>query len=394
MIDNMAALRNPLLSLVLAVLLVAAGTSLGQEQTVEVVEKGDVVQLRPDHPDRYIVQRGDTLWDIASQFLQSPWHWPRIWTINEQIANPHLIYPGDVLVLRFVAGRPQITVAERVAPVAPTPEAAAPDAAPVAPPEAPVVREYEGIEGAPSGRVTKLSPRVISKPLEQPIPTISPDQILPFLTKPLVVEKKELKKFGYVTIGVDDRIALGNGSEFYARGLGKEEAEVYQLFRKGQRIRDGRKTLGYEAIYLGDARMLEPGDPARLVVTTVKREILPRDSLLIAPAPKPFPYFFPHSPKGDVRGRIVSAFDALEELGPFTVVTINLGQSDGVDEGTVLRILRNAGKRRDPVTRKKYVLPPEQSGLLMVFRSFEHMSFALVINASQPVHISDDVVTP
>lgn len=391
MIDKIPAVRNPLVSLVLAVLVVAAGNSLGQEQTVEVVEKGDVVQLRPDHPDRYVVQRGDTLWHIATRFLQSPWHWPRIWTINEQIANPHLIYPGDVLVLRFVAGRPQITVAERVAPVAPTPEAAPPA---VGVPEAPVVREYEGIEGAPSGRVTKLSPRVISKPLERPIPTISPDQILPFLTQPLVVEKNELKKHGYVTIGIDDRIALGDNSEFYARGLGDTEAEFYQLFRKGQRIRDGHKTLGYEAIYLGDARMLEPGDPARLVVTKVAREILPRDSLLIAPARQPLPYFFPHPPANDVSGRIVSAFDALEELGPFTVVTINLGNSDGVDEGTVLRIMRNAGKRRDPVTRKKYVLPPEQSGLLMVFRSFENLSFALVINATQPVHIHDDVITP
>jgi LysM repeat protein len=378
-------------SLVLAVLVVAAGTSLGQEQTVEVVEKGDVVQLRPDHPDRYVVQRGDTLWDIASHFLQSPWHWPRIWTINEQIANPHLIYPGDVLVLRFVAGRPQITVAERVAPVAPTPEAAPPE---VGVPEAPVVREYEGIEGAPSGRVTKLSPRVIAKPLEKPIPTISPDQILPFLSQPLVVEKKQLKDTGYVAIGLDDRIALGDNSEFYARGLGETEAEVYQLFRRGQRIRDGRKTLGYEAIYLGDARMLEPGDPARLVVTKVRQEILPRDHLLIAPAREPLPYFFPHAPETDVSGKILTAFESVSELGPFTIVTINLGSEDGVDEGTVLRIMRDAGKRRDPVRRGKFRLPLEESGLLMVFRSFDKLSYGLVINATQPVHLGDDVITP
>jgi LysM repeat protein len=391
MIDKIPAVRNPLLSLVVAVLVVAAGTSLGQEQTVEVVEKGDVVQLRPDHPDRYVVQRGDTLWDIATRFLQSPWHWPRIWTINEQIANPHLIYPGDVLVLRFVAGRPQITVAERPAPVAPTPEAAAPE---VGAPEAPVVREYEGIEGAPSGRVTKLSPRVITKPLEKPIPTISPDQILPFLTQPLVVEKKQLKEHGYVAIGLDDRIALGDNSEFYARGLGETEAEVYQVFRKGQRIRDGRKTLGYEAIYLGDARMLEPGDPARMIITKVKQEIVPTDRLLIAPARQPLPYFFPHAPETDVTGRILTAFEHVSELGPFSIVTINLGGEDGVDEGTVLRIMRDAGKRKDPVRRGKFRLPLEQSGLLMVFRSFENVSYGLVVNATQPVHLGDEVITP
>ncbi len=392
MIDKMTAMRNPLLSVVVALLLVTGVSSFGQTETTEVVEKGDVVQLRPDHPDRYVVQRGDTLWDIASRFLQSPWNWPKIWTINEQIANPHLIYPGDVLVLRFVGGRPQVTVAERPAPVAP--EGAAPEAAPRAGAEAPVVREYEGVQGAPSGRVTKLSPRIIEKPLEKPIPTISPEQILPFLSKPLVIDKNELKKAGYVTIGLDDRIALGDNSQFYARGLKDTDAEVYQLFRRGQRIRDGRKTLGYEAVYLGDARMLEPGDPARLVVTSVKQEILPSDSLLVAPAREPLPYFFPHAPAKDVKGRIVTAFEALSELGPYTIVTVNLGQDDGIDEGTVLRIMRNAGKRKDPVRGGKYYLPPEESGLMMVFRSFEELSYGLVINATQPIHINDDVITP
>ena len=393
MIDKMTAMRNPLLSVVVALLLVTGVSSFGQTETTEVVEKGDVVQLRPDHPDRYVVQKGDTLWDIASRFLQSPWNWPKIWTINEQIANPHLIYPGDVLVLRFVGGRPQVTVAERPAQVAP--EGVPPTAAPRAGgAEAPIVREYEGVQGAPSGRVTKLSPRVIEKPLEKPVPTISPDQILPFLSKPLVVDKGELKKAGYVTIGVDDRIALGDNSEFYARGLDDTTAEVYQLYRRGQRIRDGRKTLGYEAVYLGDARMLEPGDPSRLVVTSVKQEILPSDSLLVAPKREPLPYFFPHAPKKDVRGRIVTAFEALSELGPYTIVTINLGQEDGVDDGTVLRIMRNAGKRKDPVRRGKYYLPPEESGLMMVFRTFEQLSYGLVINATRPIHINDDVITP
>lgn len=385
-------MRNPLLSVVVALLLVTGVSSFGQTETTEVVQKGDVVQLRPDHPDRYVVQRGDTLWDIASRFLQSPWNWPKIWTINEQIANPHLIYPGDVLVLRFVGGRPQVTVAERPAQVAP--EGAAPEGAPKGPAEAPVVREYEGVQGAPSGRVTKLSPRIIEKPLEKPIPTISPEQILPFLSKPLVVDKNELKKAGYVTVGLDDRIALGDNSEFYARGLKNTDAEVYQLYRRGQRIRDGHKTLGYEAVYLGDARMLEPGDPARLVVTKVKQEILPSDSLLVAPAREPLPYFFPHAPAKDVKGRIVTAFEALSELGPYTIVTVNLGQDDGIDEGTVLRIMRNAGKRKDPVRGGKYRLPPEESGLMMVFRSFEQLSYGLVINATRPIHIDDDVITP
>ncbi len=367
-------------------------------QQTEVVQTGDVVQLRPDHPTRYTVQKGDTLWDIATRFLQSPWHWPKIWVINEQVANPHLIYPGDVLVLRFVEGRPQLTVEERPpAPVAEVPAPTVPEVAPLAPtPEGPVVREYEGIEGAPHGRVTKLSPRAISKPLLKPIPVIAPDQILPFLTRPLVVDEEQLKKSGHVTIGLDDRIALGDHSEFYARGLPQNGVERFQLYRKGKEIRDPdrHKRLGWEAIYLGDAKMLRPGDPSKLVVTRVTEEILPRDELFIAPAPEPLPYFFPHAPEGKVRGRILTALNSVSEIGPFTVVSVSLGRKDGVEAGHVLRILREAGRRKDPVTGKRYELPAEESGLMMLFRTFEQVSYGLVINATLPINIHDNVVTP
>ncbi|MFQ5935128.1 MAG: LysM peptidoglycan-binding domain-containing protein [Acidiferrobacterales bacterium] len=395
MIDKMQAVRNPVLGATVAALLVAAAAGFGQDQQVEVVEQGDVVQLKPDHPTRYVVVKGDTLWHIASRFLESPWHWPRIWVINQQVENPHLIYPGDVLVLRFVEGRPELTIAERAGvPVpAPAPEAPPPE---VAPPEQPVVREFEGIEGAPRGKVVKLSPRIVSSPVTKPVPTFSPDQILPFLTKPLVVDAKVLKDSGYVTIGVDDRIALGDGSEFYARRLRDQDAEVYQLYRKGNKIVDPgtKKKLGYEAIYLGNARMLRRGDPSKLVVTRVIQEILPRDELFIAPVRAPLPYFFPHAPDKKVKGRILTALNAVSEMGPFTVVSVNVGRRDGMEEGHVLRILRNAGKRRDPVTGKKYRLPTEESGLLMLFRTFERVSYGLVINANQPIHILDDVVTP
>ncbi len=385
-IVNMSAPRNLFVSALLAVAIVLPGLGLGQEQKVEVVEQGDVVQLKPDYPTRYTVVKGDTLWDIASRFLRSPWHWPKIWTINEQIANPHLIYPGDVLVLRFVEGRPQVTVAERAAPVALPPKET----------ETAIVQEFEGVKGAPSGRVTKLSPRVVSKPLTEPIPTISPEIILPFLTKPLVVDDTELKQAGYVTIGLDDRIALGDQSEFYARGVPESDTELYQLFRKGKRIKDPdtKKKLGYEAIYLGDARLLTPGDPAKFIVTRVKQEILPSDNLLIAPARAPLPYFFPRAPDQQVRGRILTALNAVEEMGTFSVVSVNLGSKDGLEPGHVLRILRSAGRRRDPVTRKKYQLPDEPSGLLMVFRTFDQVSYGLIINSTRPVNILDAVVTP
>jgi hypothetical protein len=262
--------------------------------------------------------------------------------------------------------------------------------------ETAIVQEFEGVKGAPGGRVVKLSPRVVSKPLAEPIPTISPEIILPFLTKPLVVDDSELEDAGYVTIGLDDRIALGDQSEFYARGVPESDTERYQLFRKGKLIKDPgtKKKLGYEAIYLGDARLLTPGDPAKFVVTLVKQEILPSDELFIAPARAPLPYFFPRAPDKQLRGRILTALNSVEEMDTFSVVSVNLGSKDGLQPGHVLRILRSAGTRRDPVTRKKYKLPDEPSGLLMVFRTFDQLSYGLIINSTRPVNILDAVVTP
>lgn len=142
--------------------------------------------------------RGDTLWDIAARFLKSPWHWARIWKINPAIKNPHLIYPGDVIVLRYVDGQPELTLLRS---------------------------EKLGTGGVTTvsvgsgGDTLKLKPRIHSEVLEHAIPTIPPGAIMPFLTQPLAIGDRELERAGYVTIGLDNRIALGNHSEFYARHL-------------------------------------------------------------------------------------------------------------------------------------------------------------------------------
>ncbi len=392
----MSALRNPLFSLVVAALVALPATGSGQNEQVEVIESGDIVQLQPDYPTRYTVVKGDTLWDISTRFLRTPWHWPRIWKINEQIANPHLIYPGDVIVLRFVEGQPELTVVRGGQPT-PVQPGEVPGEVPLVDEDLPISEVLEGVAGAPNGRVVRLSPRVLSKPLLQPIPTISPEIILPFLSRPLIVDDDQLEKSGYVTIGLDDRIALGDHSEFYARGLPEDsEVEFYMLYRKGDKIKDPdtKKLLGYQAIYLGEAQMLRPGDPAKLVVTKVKQEILPSDDLLVAPLKAPLPYYFPHVPETELRGRILTALNAVSEVGPFTIVSVNLGRRDGVEEGHVFRITRHAGKHKDPVTRKKYKLPDEPSGLMMIFRPYEKLSYGLIINATRPIHILDAVETP
>ena len=349
--------------------------------------RADEVQLKPDHPERYTVVKGDTLWDISARFLKSPWHWPKIWKINDRIKNPHLIYPGDVVLLSMVDGKPVLTVLRKETVTAPglpslseTAKAREPAAGPTPTDE----------------RTVKLGPQVHSEALDAAIPTIPPNAILPFLTRPLVVGEDELEEAGYITTGLDDRIALGNGSQFYARKLKDDDPEYYQIVRLGKPIHhpDTGELLAYEAVYLGNAHRLEIGDPSKLVVTEVKQEIIPTDRLVEAPKKVSLPYYYPRAPKTQVEGRIVSALNAVDEIGPLTVVGITLGTREGIEEGHVLRVMRHAGKHKDPVTRERYKLPDEESALVMVFRTYEKMSYALVMTATQPVHMLDAVITP
>lgn len=359
--------------------------------SVAPLASADEVQVRPDQPDRYVVQKGDTLWDIATKFLQTPWHWPRIWKINEQIKNPHLIYPGDVIVMRWVDGKPELALL-RTEKVPPTDSGQATvPGVPTAPGE-PVAAPPPG-----DGRTVKLSPKIHASDLEAAIPTIPPDAIAPFLSRPMIVGKRELNDAGYVTVGLEGRIALADHSEFYARGLKRDaEQEYYFIVREGKALRHPytNELLAYEAQYLGEAQLLEPGDPAKLIVTRVEQEIVPTDRLVLAPKSAGLPHYYPHAPKNQVRGYILNAPNAISEIGSFTVVTVSLGEREGIEQGHVLRIMRAAGSHRDPVRRSDYKLPDEQSGLLMVFRTFEKVSYGLIMNSIRPVNLNDAVVTP
>ncbi|HKQ30008.1 MAG TPA: LysM domain-containing protein [Burkholderiales bacterium] len=350
------------------------------------------MQLKSDHPDRYTVQKGDTLWDISNKFLKSPWHWPRVWKINDQIRNPHLIYPGDVIVLRYVDGQPELTVLRNEKLPAPT------DATPPPAPDATAsadAPQSQPVTPAGINRGEKLQPAVRVEPLGGAIPTIPPNVIVPFLTYPLAISEKELERAGYVTVGLDSRIALGSQSEFYARSV-KGDDEYFQIFRPGAPIRnpETKELLAYEAIYLGDSKRLEPGDPAKLVVTSAKQEILPTDRLLAAPPFAALPYYYPSAPAKQLRGYIASALNAVAEIGTFGVVATTLGKRDGIEEGNVLRVMRHVGKHRDPITRSDYQLPDEESALLMVFRVYDKMSYGVILRSTRPVHIGDALVTP
>ncbi|MHB8346750.1 MAG: LysM peptidoglycan-binding domain-containing protein [Acidiferrobacterales bacterium] len=357
--------------------------------------QADTVAVQPDHPQRYTVVSGDTLWGISARFLKDPWQWAKVWTVNPQIRNPDLIYPGNVIVFSYVNGKPRLTLL-RSTTLAPVPGGEA--AAPAVSPSTSVAQTPPVSSGAGASlAVVKLEPQVRSEPIRQAIPTISPTVIGPFLTRPLVVSSSQLRHAPYVAEGLNDQVVLGTASKFYARRLGTHPAHYYQIFRQGKALKDpdSGKTLGYQAIYLGRATLLTPGDPAKLVITRARQEIFPRDLLVAAPRRRPpMPYYFPHPPAHKVRGRIISGLNDIEDFGPLSVVAIDLGHNEDINEGDVLRILRHGNRRTDPETHSTYHTPNESEGLLMVFRVFDKVSYALIMSATGPVHMDDVVTTP
>lgn len=362
--------------------------------------KADVLELAPDHPDRYIVVEGDTLWDIAARFLKSPWHWPKIWKINNQVANPHLIYPGDVILLRWVDGQPQLTVLRKEQPV----QAQIEEPAAVTVVEGTDEGITVGTEEQPKatgprrsiGNRQKLKPGVRLQSLDQAIPTIRPESIAPFLTRPLVVTNSLLDSAGYVGIGLDGRRALGNGDVFYARDLESKDDKYYYLFRKGKQLREksSDKVYGYEAVYLGDAKLLRFDDVSKLVISTVTQEIVPGDRLIPAEQAPPLPRYQPHAPKEKVEGEILLAKNSVDEFGPLSVVAVSLGTDEGLEKGHVLRIWRDGGRVRDELDGSFFKVPNEESGILLIFKTFEEVSYGLVMRSDGPLKVGDIVTTP
>jgi hypothetical protein len=370
------------------------------------------VTLKPGHPTQYTVQRGDTLWDISGRFLDRPWLWPEIWQANPQIKNPDLIYPGDVLELVYVEGRPAL-------------------------------RHRAG--GA--GGVVKLSPRIRSTPTVAAIPTVPMDAIGPFLSRPIVVDAEEaLSTAPYVLAFAEERIAVGAGDRLYARHVESPIGTKFDIVRASGELLDGDtgEELGYGAVFVGTASLQAPGEPATLVVTRADREILPGDRLIAATEEEPFQNFHPKPPSVPVHGSIIAVIGGVAEIGQYNVVVLDRGSRDGLEAGTVLRIDRRGRIVRDRVAvdQKREVeviddpdagppividpvgmpkalrlddreagtflggavasvglgdfvaLPEEQSGLLMVFRTFDRISVALVMKATRSIHVLDRVRNP
>jgi LysM repeat protein len=395
-------------AIALAVMVTASLTVVGagllasaqaqQTEAARTVATGSGIPLATDAPDRYTVKRGDTLWDISKVFLRDPWYWPEIWYVNPQVKNPHRIYPGDVLVLVKGGAQPQVTIAER------GPEGAAAEAAA----EQPTSSAAPAAEAHGNG-VTKLSPQIRYSPISAAVTTVSYDTIKAFLGRPTLMNDSEVKSGPYIVALRDTRLVGGAGDEVYARGIPSAvENTRFNVMHIVEPLRDPEndKMLGYRGIYAGTGSLVTTGDPAKLTMQDVDREVLRGDKLFPEHVAVELD-FLPRAPAGDIKGAIMTAA-GVQVGGALEVVAINRGGKHGLEPGHVLAIYQKGDTVTDRFSGgsttgdgysgersgKTVKLPDERVGLLMVFKTYEQMSYALIMEASRPVRNGDMIRTP
>ena len=331
-------------------------------------------ELAPNAPDSYTVKRHDTLWDISKLFLKSPWRWPELWGMNlDQIRNPHLIYPGQVLYLDKTGGRARLRM------------------------------------GHPVTGTDKLSPRVRSSELgADALASIPFGLIEPFLNDAVIFQGNELERAPRIVATQEGRVILGRGDTAYVRGELSSGTD-YRIFREPKPLVDPttKEVLGYEAIYVGGAEYTRQGEtrvdaagtseivPATFVVTSVRQEAGVGDRLAVVP-PREFTNYAPHAPQGPMDGQIVSLYGDALTAGQNQIVALNRGTKDGMERGHVLALVRTGARVVDPTDPGKPTikLPDERHGLLFVFRVFDRMSYALILSVKEPVAPGDRFTQP
>lgn len=360
----------------------------------------DTLAISPDHPESYVVVKGDTLWDISGRFLEKPWFWPEIWDRNPQIENPHLIYPGDVVSLVYgTDGKP-------------------------------ILRVKRGA-GVRTGRsVVKLSPSVRSTPITQAIPTIPLDAISQFLNGVVVATEEQIDSAPYVVSMDRERLMGASDNRIYARGLPADGFKRVGIFRQGKPYNnpESGEMLGYEALHVGSGVVEREGDPATVKITTSNREILSGDRLFEEAKQGTAEAFIPNLPNTDISGTIISVVDGVTQIGQHNIVVLNLGGKD-VAVGDVLAVYQKGATVRDNLSKsaefpyigpdgktassgldedidlfvegiRRYftkdngelvTLPDERAGVVMIFRTFDRVSYALVMEASRAIHLHDYV---
>ena len=364
---------------IISALLISISTALALAQGTP------PLQLADGAPDRYIVKSGDTLWGIASKFLKDPYRWGELWKLNAtEIKNPQRIYPGQVLALDKSGNEPQlklVTVTEQR-------------------------REYVD-------------------PLRKAIPSIPAQDIEPFLSEPRIVDPAAFNAAPRVVAVQDNRTVAGTGDTVYATEVDAKESlfpiflqgearyapdpndptqvapkpRGWQLFRPAKPLvdPDTKETLGYEAVYLGTARVTQTGVPSSFLVLSAKMEIQRDDRLQPAPR-QDVPSYIPRAPKTLIQGKILGIYSGVTYGGPQTIVTLNRGAADGLEVGHVLAVDAAGAKvvyrSQEGSDRTDYQLPDTRNGLMFVFRVFDRVSYAMIMNATTPVLVGDLVHTP
>lgn len=336
--------------------IIAALTALLLSLPAAAQGKGDY-ELSPDAPDRYIVVKGDTLWDISKRFLKDPWRWPDLWGMNrEQIKDPHWIYPGDVLVLDREGRR--LSLAKPI----------------------------------------RVEPAIYAEKIRKEIPTIPLNVIDPFLTEPLVIDVGAMKDAARIVATAEGRVMVGRGDHVFVSGSRAVKSSLWQVYRPGKELKDpvSQEVLGQEVIYLGTAKRVSDTEPAQFDIVTAKQEIA-RDDWVIPYERPPLVPYMPRRPDKAIDGRIMSVYGKVDTGGQHTMVTINKGLRDGLEIGHVLAISRagRVAKYLDADGHKaEAVLPDTRYGLAFVFRSFDRVAYALVMQAHQPLAVGDATTTP
>jgi nucleoid-associated protein YgaU len=320
--------------------------------------------LKPDAPERYTVKKGDTLWGIAERYTDDAWQWPNIWYQNNQVKNPHLIFPGDIIGLMNIGGEVRVTVVSR----------------------------------GEESRTVKLSPTARIEPIESAIPTIPMDAIMPFIVSNRIVERKDLNDAPYIVSAGADRIMNGAGGVAYGRGdFSEGAANAYGIFRASEVYRDPvtDEVLGLEAkeIGLANVKSLEK-DIVTLDLIKTTQQVKEGDRLLTTENRQLVARFQPKAPDDYVDGYIISVPGGVTQIGQYSMIVINKGTREGISEGSVLDIMKKGQTIRDRTKEEQVSLPSEKAGQLMVFRAYEKVSYALVVKATRALKVGDQVRSP
>lgn len=352
-----------------------------QTQPAEAIEP---VVLKEDAPLRYVVKKGDTLWDIANKFLRDSWQWPELWYVNPKVRNPHLIYPGDVLYLYYVDGQPQLARAGE-----------GPGAGGETAPKEPV-------DVIPPGGLGAVTPTARELPLDQAIYAIPADQIRAFLRGPRVIDEDELDDAPYIVAFTEKQLLGAADSSAYVLDIEDESISQYQVVRRSKEYEDpdDGDTIGYEVLPVADAevRALAGDDEDTSTVYLLRSYIEARvgDFLLPVETDPLSLRFIPHAPDREVDGTIISVHEGMSRIAQYQIVTLNRGKSHGLEPGHVLTVWQAGRKSKDPYALfgGSVTLPDQKAGTLMVFKAGERVSHALVMSATRPLLIGDRVERP